>query len=102
MSEYTKGPWRVGRAGSVVADYPVPEMGGSDAVEYYGGHLIAESVIPSNARLLSAATEMLEALKALYAGPCSAQDEPERRVTMNVSRAAFKMMEAAIAKAEGK
>ena len=50
MSEHTKEPWCIGRAGSIVADDPVPEMSGSDAVEYYGGHLICESVVDRNAR----------------------------------------------------
>ena len=54
MSNHTPEPWRVGRAGSVVSDTPVPEMGGSDAVEYYGGHLIGESIIEANARRIVA------------------------------------------------
>ena len=49
MSEHTKEPWRLGNTSSVVADEPVIGMNGSDAVEYYGGHLICESVVPSNA-----------------------------------------------------
>jgi hypothetical protein len=40
--------------GAVVSDTPVPEISGSDAVDYYGGHLIAESVTPSNARRIVA------------------------------------------------
>ena len=47
--EHTQEPWRVGKSGAVVADYKVPEMGGSDDVDYYGGHLIAESVVQRNA-----------------------------------------------------
>lgn len=54
MSEHTKGLLRVGHSGAVVADHPVPEMSGSDAVEYYGGHLVAESVTAANARRLVA------------------------------------------------
>jgi len=53
--EHTKTPWRVGspyRMGSVVADEPVPEIGGSDAVDYYGGHLVAESIAPRNAEFI--------------------------------------------------
>ena len=49
MSNHTPEPWRVGRPGTVVSDTPVPGMGGSDAVEYYGGHLIGESIIEANA-----------------------------------------------------
>ena len=54
MSKHTPEPWRVGRPGAVVSDTPVPEMGGSDAVEYYGGHLIGESIIEANARRIVA------------------------------------------------
>lgn len=53
--QHTKTPWRVGapsQMGSVVADEPVPEIGGSDAVDYYGGHLIAESIAPRNAEFI--------------------------------------------------
>lgn len=54
MSEHTKEPWRLGKASSVVADEPVIGMNGSDAVEYYGWHLICESIVPSNARRIVA------------------------------------------------
>lgn len=54
MSEHTKGLLRVGRPGAVVAEHPVPEMSGSDALDYYGGHMVAESVTPSNARRIVA------------------------------------------------
>ena len=54
MSNHTPEPWRVGRPFNVVSDTPVPEMGGSDAVEYYGGHLIGESIIEANARRIVA------------------------------------------------
>lgn len=58
-TKHTPGPWRVGRAGSVVSDAPVPEMGGSDAIEFYGSHLIAESITPANAALIAAAPDLL-------------------------------------------
>ena len=54
MSNHTPEPWRVGRPFTVVSDTPVPEMGGSYAVEYYGGHLIGESIIEANARRIVA------------------------------------------------
>lgn len=54
MSKHTPEPWRVGRPGTVVSDTPVPGMGGSDAVEYYGGHLIGESITEANARRIVA------------------------------------------------
>ncbi|MEE9710057.1 hypothetical protein [Aeromonas caviae] len=60
MNEHTKGMLRVGHSGAVVADHPVPEMSGSDAVEYYGGHLVAESVTAANARRLAACWNLLD------------------------------------------
>ena len=59
MSEHTKGLLRVGHSGAVVADHPVREMNSSDAVEYYGGHLVAESVTAANARRLVACWNLL-------------------------------------------
>ena len=65
MANFTPGPWRRGcMGGAVVADHPVPEIGGSGDVEHYGGHLIAESVAPQNVPLIAAAPEMYQALKA--------------------------------------
>lgn len=59
MSKHTKGLLRVGHSGAVVADHPIPEMSGSDATEYYGGHLVAESVTAANARRLAACWNLL-------------------------------------------
>lgn len=83
--QHTKTPWRLGKPsqmGAVVADEAVPEIGGSDCVDYYGGHLIAESIAPRNAEFivracnshdqlvgaLQAALNMLEA-EGLYDNP---------------------------------
>ena len=67
-AQHTPGPWRVGKSGgSVVADQPITGMAGSDHVDYYGGHLVAESITPSNARLIAAAPELLEALQRYVA-----------------------------------
>lgn len=64
---HTPGPWRLGKCGgSVVADVPIQDgICGSDCVEYYGGHLIAESVTPSNAKLIAAAPDLLALLQEL-------------------------------------
>ncbi|WP_216823193.1 hypothetical protein [Aeromonas caviae] len=104
MSEHTKGLLRVGHSGAVVADHPVPEMSGSDAVEYYGGHLVAESVTAANARRLAACwnacdgftTEELEAhtgprlLRARLEGAFARIDEllsERNRVGIDISSA---------------
>ena len=90
---HTPGPWRVGRKGAVVADHPIPEMGGSDAVEYYGGHCVAESITDRNAPIIAAAPEMLE---ALYMVRDANRDEP------HIPPPALAVIDAAIAKAEGR
>lgn len=94
--QHTKTPWRVGspsQMGSVVADEPVPEIRGSNAVEYYGGHLIAESIAPRNAEfivracnahdqlvaLLRAADNKLQAMGHYHSGPPAAAIEGLRK-----------------------
>jgi len=72
--KHTKGPWRLGGAPSgrgsmagtaVVADHPVPGIGGSDAVDYYGGHLVAESIAAQNLHVIAAAPEMYDFIDTL-------------------------------------
>lgn len=60
MTEHTKGLLRVGKGHAVVADHPVPEMSGSDALDYYGGHMVAESVTAANARHIVACWNLLD------------------------------------------
>ena len=70
MTAHTAGPWRAsigGKFAIVVGDYPVPGIKGSDEVSYYGGHLIAESVAPQNARLIAAAPDLLATVRELLA-----------------------------------
>lgn len=60
MSVRTPTPWRVGKNGtSIVSDSPdgltLGGATGDDAIEYYGGNLIAESVSPENAAFIVAA-----------------------------------------------
>jgi hypothetical protein len=69
MAEFkgTKGPWEIGKYNSCVIsknDESLSIRGsvGEDAIEYYGGNLICESVSKSNAKLIAAAPELLEAL----------------------------------------
>ncbi|WP_042062798.1 hypothetical protein [Aeromonas allosaccharophila] len=59
MTAHTKGLLRVGKGHAVVADNPVPEMSGSDAIDYYGGHMVAESVTAANARRIVACWNLL-------------------------------------------
>lgn len=65
MSKHTPGPWRLGKnSDDVVADSP---SGHDDegAVQYYGGHLVAESICSRNRALIAAAPELLESLTNL-------------------------------------
>ncbi|MGN5044106.1 hypothetical protein [Aeromonas sp. 3P] len=59
MTEHPKGLLRVGKGHAVVADHPVPEMRGSDALDYYGGHMVAESVTAANASRIVACWNLL-------------------------------------------
>lgn len=102
---HTRGPWRVGRPGSVVADHPVPGMRGSGDVAYYGGHLIAESVTASNAPILAAAPELLDAL--YITSNCApitddlARLADDAEITLGFTAADIRQIRAAIAKAKG-
>ena len=81
MSKHTPGPWRSGKWGaSIIANTPVQGgINGSDAVESYGGHLIAESISECNMSLIIAAPDLLEALIALLASvegvPCGPENQ---------------------------
>ena len=66
--EHTGGTWSIGRFGSVVTDTAIPgaTSSGHNDAEFYGGHLIAESIWrPADARLIAAAPRMLGLLKLI-------------------------------------
>ena len=67
MNKHTPGPWRSGKWGaSIIANTPIQGgINGSDAVESYGGHLIAESISECNMALIIAAPDLLAALQNL-------------------------------------
>ena len=68
MTNHTPGPWRVGRSGCVVCDAVVgsPGRDAPEHVEYYGGHLICESVAASaDAALIAAAPELYALLSEI-------------------------------------
>lgn len=97
MNKHTPGPWRDGKWGaSVVSDTPIAGgINGSDAVESYGGYLIAESISECNKSLIVAAPELLESLSNLVG--------LARLGAANLSKyhAALAHAEAVIAKARG-
>jgi len=85
-TKHTPGNWTVGKTGgTVVSDQPLPDYtinGGHDHVEYYGGHLIAESIWRAeDARLIAAAPDLLAALEGLYEVATIDNDKDYARVT---------------------
>ena len=99
-TKHTPGPWRAGSGtggkGSVVCNQlAAGALSGSDAVEYYGGNLIAESVAQENIPLIAAAPELLEALRDLDECYCEAgqqlsrEDRHRHRMTLIKARAAI-------------
>jgi hypothetical protein len=104
MSGYTKGPYTLEDRGintgvdilAVVPDWSTQPIRIASVVPFKNRL--------ETATLFQAAPDLLEALKAIYAGVVSAgrvMDE-EERVNINTTLKAFKALEAAIAKAEGK
>lgn len=52
----TPGPWRYGKnADDVVADHPAGHADDPHGIDYYGGHLVAESIAASNRAFIAAA-----------------------------------------------
>lgn len=66
--KHTPGPWRIGaNSGAVISDHAVEHgPNGCDCVEYYGGHLIAESIAECNRPLIAAAPELIQAARAQH------------------------------------
>lgn len=98
--QHTKTPWRVGkpnRMGSVVADEPVPEIGGSDAVDYYGGHLIAESIAPRNAQFIVRACNAHAQLVHVVTMIRDADNDAEHDGLQRIPAAARAAIDAALA-----
>ena len=59
-AQHTPGPWRLGkRSDDVVADTPAGHPEDPESLEFYGGHLVAESIAQRNRRLIAAAPELL-------------------------------------------
>lgn len=100
-TKHTPGNWAVGKTGgTVVSDQPLPNYslnGGHDHVDYYGGHLIAESIWRAeDARLIAAAPELLSALEQMLA--VFVEDPLTHQYTSGTAADAAR---AAIAKARG-
>lgn len=59
--------WRVSKSApdAIVSDEPSGHDASEAALEYYGGHLVAESVAPQHRALIAAAPLLLEQLQGL-------------------------------------
>ena len=101
-TKHTPGPWRAGSGtsgkGSVVSDQlAIGALNGSDAVEYYGGNLIAESVAQENIPLIAAAPELFDVVIMIR----DADDDCGRDNLPRIPACARAAIDAAIAKATG-
>jgi hypothetical protein len=101
MSEYTPGPWRLGKnSDSVISETGDAIHGREDkeSRDYYGGHLIAESIEPRNRALIAAAPDQNEALIAFEKW----WRLPSAERTIEAIEPAMRLALSAIAKAEGR
>ena len=72
---FTPGPWRIGKYGSVVTDHLVGPAD-DETARHYGGHVICETVTPSNAALIAMAPELYEFVAAWLRGRLSDDYDP--------------------------
>ena len=104
---HTPGPWHWNDRGFVYADVPdgITVPGASDP--FYGGHLVGESICPSNGKLIASAPDLLAALKTAEELLVSAMTRGldfKRAVQSEIiaNHPDMKAIRAAIAKAEGR
>lgn len=99
IAKHTKGPWRVGKGGcSIVADHPIEGgIRGTDNVETEGGHLVAETCAKVNIPLLSAATDLFDALEMVR----DADDDCKRDGLRTIPCGPRAKIDAALKKATG-
>lgn len=96
MTEYTKGPWHIGKAASDVAIYG-PK---GEHVATLPGMLMHNEVL-ANAALLIAAPELLAAIEVLMRLDIKGHQLQDRLQFSDSGRAVLAQCSAAIAKAKG-
>ena len=107
-SKHTPGPWRQGIPGTVVCDTPTGHDG-HGATDYYGGHLVAESIAsPADAALIARAPDLLRENESLRTQNAEllgllerVKDEKGFTCDCGISEEVFDGMDTAIAKAKG-
>jgi len=64
--KHTPGPWRIGKTGGTVVCDTATHREDASGVEYYGGHLVAESICRrEDALLIAAAPDLLAACESI-------------------------------------
>ena len=99
MSNYTKGPWKINKEGTIMTNKK-NEFGHYEHLLLMGvsltlGNHPKTEESQANARLIASAPELLEACKWAYDALKPFSKEP-------LEKSGIKMLEQAIAKAEGK
>ena len=82
---HTPGPWKHSKStGAIISDTRPTDADlfgrdGADCLDYYGGYVVAESVLPHDQSLIAAAPDLLAACKAAlrWMGLCTIDDEQE-------------------------
>jgi hypothetical protein len=98
MSERTPGPWRL----SWPNDCLVVGDDGEEVAETCGDYARHYERMEANARLIAAAPEMLEALKAIASGLENTRSQPGEWRTLIMKKDAWHIAIDAIARAEGR
>lgn len=101
MTKHTQGEWKINKDGCcIITDQPTKDWdkhysSREREIESYGGDLVAESVFnESNAQLISAAPDLLEACKLAYKD-CIGTTSIEEQINV------IKVLQQAINKATG-
>lgn len=68
IETYNRGEWKMGRY-CVISDKPefskAVTIGGADEIDYYGGHLIGESINHPNMKVIIASKKLFELCKSI-------------------------------------
>ena len=106
-TKHSAFPWRTGTGGSIVCDDESlgPGCDDSGALEYYGGHVVCETLTPANAefivRACNAHDDQLAALEAAVEYECSPESGAMTVASATRYIAMMERVADAIAKAKG-
>jgi len=104
MEKFTKGPWKAGN-GCVTSEHSngitISGATGEDAIKYYGGNLIGESISQCNSHLIEVAPDMYAEIKADLERMLETQKLIEGKLVDELLNASIKRKTALLAKARG-